>query len=131
MKSRLLLLGLILLLPALLFAVSDGAWLQRVPAEDRARKNPFANQPKAAAVGKQLFTENCAKCHGTDAMGLHNRPGLRSDRIRGAKDGDLAWMLKNGNPYKGMPPWTSLPEQQRWLLIAYIRSLPPAGKAAQ
>jgi len=109
-------------------AQADGKWLHRVPDEDRARTNPFAHQSQPAAAGKQLFGQNCSKCHGADANGHNNRPSLRSERIRHATDGELAWMLKNGNPYKGMPPWSSLPEQQRWQIIAYLRSLPSAGK---
>jgi mono/diheme cytochrome c family protein len=105
----------------------DGKWLRRVPDEERARTNPLAHQSQAAAAGKTLFAENCAKCHGPDANGRKNRPSLRSPRIREAKDGELAWMLRNGNPYKGMPPWSSLPEQQRWQIIAYLRTLPPGG----
>jgi len=121
-----LFLALFLFIPALLLAESDGKWLHRVPDEDRARTNPYASKPNAAAAGKVIFSENCAKCHGADATGLHNRPNLRSERIRHATDGELAWMLKNGNPYKGMPSWSSLPEQQRWQIIAYLRTLPPA-----
>jgi len=106
----------------------DGKWLHRVPDEDRARVNPFAHQSRAEAAGKTLFAENCAKCHGADASGRTTpppRPSLRSARIRHATDGELAWMLRNGNPYKGMPQWSSLPEQQRWQIIAYLRTLPP------
>jgi len=106
----------------------DGKWLHRVPDEDRARVNPFAHQSQAEAAGKTLFAENCAKCHGADANGRTTpppRPSLRSARIRHATDGELAWMLRNGNPYKGMPQWSSLPEQQRWQIIAYLRTLPP------
>ena len=121
--------ALVLAFSTLLLAESDGKWLHRVPDEDRARANPIAAQPQASAAGKLLFAENCAKCHGVDANGLHNRPSLRSERIRHATDGELAWMLKNGNPYKGMPPWSSLPEQQRWQIIAYLRTLPPAHAA--
>ena len=105
----------------------DGKWLHRVPDEDHARTNPFAHQLQAEAAGKKLFADNCAKCHGADANGRPNRPSLRSARIRHASDGDLAWMLRNGNPYKGMPPWNSLPEQQRWQIVSYLRTLPPAN----
>ena len=107
----------------------DGKWLRRVPDEDHARKNPFAHQAQAEAAGKVLFAENCAKCHGADANGRTHpppRPSLRSTRIHHATDGELAWMLRNGDPYKGMPPWSSLPEDQRWQIIAYLRTLPPA-----
>jgi cytochrome c oxidase cbb3-type subunit 3 len=123
-------LSILLLTPALLLAQADGKWLRRVPDEDHARRNPLAGRPQAIAAGKSLFAANCAKCHNSDANGRTNpnRPSLRSERIRHATDGDLAWMLKNGNPYKGMPPWISLPEEQRWQIIAYLRSLPPQHK---
>ncbi len=107
----------------------DGKWLRRVPDEDHARHSPFAGQPAAAAAGKLIFAENCAKCHGAEANGRTTppaRPSLRSERIRHATDGDISWLLRNGNPYKGMPPWSSLPEQQRWQVIAFLRTLPPA-----
>jgi mono/diheme cytochrome c family protein len=126
--ARVLSLALLLSLAIPILAEADGKWLHRVPDEDHARINPMHNQPQAEAAGKVLFSENCAKCHGAQADGLHNRPSLRSERIRHASDGDLAWMLKNGNPYKGMPPWSSLPEQQRWQIIAYLRTLPPANQ---
>ena len=106
----------------------DGKWLHRVPDEDRARVNPFAHNPQAEVAGKAFFAENCAKCHGPDANGRTTpppRPSLRSARIRHATDGELAWMLRNGNPYKGMPQWSSIPEEQRWKIIAYLRTLPP------
>jgi mono/diheme cytochrome c family protein len=138
MKAKFALLGLILIVltvaaPSQMGSSTqfDGKWLHRVPDEDHARTNPLAHQPQAASAGKALFAQNCAKCHGPDANGRNSggsRPSLRSDRIRHATDGDLAWMLKNGNPYKGMPPWNSLPEQQRWQIIAYLRTLPPASK---
>jgi len=124
-KLAVTILALAISIPAVVLAEADGKWLHRVPDEDHRRTNPVAHQPQAEAAGKVMFAENCAKCHGNDANGLHNRPSLRSERIRNATDGDLAWMLKNGNPYKGMPPWSSLPEQQRWQIIAYLRTLPP------
>jgi mono/diheme cytochrome c family protein len=124
-NATLLLCALLISIPALLLAEADGKWLHRVPDEDHARHNPYAGHPQAAAAGKVIFAENCAKCHGADANGRRNRPSLRSERIRYATDGDLAWMLRNGNPYKGMPSWSSLPEQQRWQVIAYLRTLPP------
>ncbi len=105
--------------------VFDGKWLHRVPDEDRARKNPFARNPQAIAAGHQLFLANCAKCHAADANGRPNRPSLRTERIRHATDGELAWMLLHGNPFKGMPQWSSLSDDQRWQVIAYLRTLPP------
>jgi mono/diheme cytochrome c family protein len=125
---------------ALVWGAADGAWLHRVSSKDHARVNPLQRDAgtaeTAAAAGAQVFSNNCAKCHGGDAMGLHNRPALVSDRVAHASDGDLFWIVTNGNAWKGMPPWQMLPEKQRWQVVTYLRSLnqtsiPAANKAAE
>jgi len=116
---------LLLILGAAVLLAADGGWLRKVPEAERKRVNPFAGKPEAAEAGKILFAENCAKCHGDDALGRHGRPSLRSERVRDATDGELAWILRNGNLYKGMPSWSSLPEPERWQIIAWLRTLPP------
>jgi mono/diheme cytochrome c family protein len=121
---------LFLIAASALFAASDGAWLRKVPDADRARPNPFAGKPEAAAAGKVLFAENCSKCHGDDGAGRHGRPSLRSQRVQNATDGELAWLLRNGSVWRGMPSWSALPEQERWQLIAYLRTLPPDSAAS-
>jgi hypothetical protein len=56
-----------------------------------------------------------------------------SRRIQLASDGDLFWLMKNGVPWKGMPPWMMLPATERWQLVTYLRSInetphsPPEG----
>jgi mono/diheme cytochrome c family protein len=130
-NAALLFFVLVLSIPALVLAEADGKWLHRVPDEDHARHSPYTGQQQAAEAGKVIFAENCAKCHGADANGRRNRPSLRSERIRHATDGDLSWMLRNGNPYKGMPSWSSLPEQQRWQIIAYLRTLPATHSSGE
>jgi mono/diheme cytochrome c family protein len=115
---------------ALAFAAADGKWLAKVSREDHARTNPLAGRPEAAAAGANLYAENCAKCHGATADGKGSRPSLKSVRLQQASDGDLAWILKNGAPFKGMPGWAGLPEQERWQLVTYLRSLNPAFTTA-
>jgi mono/diheme cytochrome c family protein len=128
MKARILVAPL-LASSMICLAVANGSWLKNVPQADRERANPYAGQPEAAAAGANLFQNNCARCHGADAGGKGSRPSLKSDRIQHATDGELAWILKNGEPFKGMPSWAGLPEQQRWQVITYLRSLntPSAG----
>jgi len=109
---------------------SNGSWLRKVPDADRTRANPFADKPEAIAAGKILFGQNCAHCHGTDAEGRHRRPSLRSERVAQATDGELAWLLRNGSLAKGMPTWSSLPEPERWQIIAFLRSLPRDASTA-
>jgi mono/diheme cytochrome c family protein len=122
-KSVVLLSGL-LFSAALMFAVvGDGAWMSRVPEKDRLRPNPFDSDTAAVAAGAKLFRQNCSKCHGSDALGQDKRPNLRSDRIRAATDGELEWLLKNGSMKNGMPSWSRLPEQQRWQIVSFLKSL--------
>ncbi len=107
---------------ALCFAKADGSWLKKVPQADRDRVNPYAGKPDVVAAGENLFRNNCAKCHGEDAGGKGSRPSLKSVRVKNATDGELAWVIKNGQAYKGMPGWGGLPEQRRWQIVAYLRS---------
>jgi mono/diheme cytochrome c family protein len=107
-------------------AAADGSWLHHVPESYRSKQNPYAGQAEATAAGSRMFADHCAKCHGADAMGHGGRPSLRSERVQNATDGEISWLLKNGNLGKGMPSWSSLPEPTRWQLIAYIKSLGPS-----
>jgi mono/diheme cytochrome c family protein len=110
---------------ALLMAAAGGAWLQTVPPADRAMANPVAGHPDAIGAGSALYQDNCAKCHGADGNGRGSRPPVHSARIAAATDGDLFWLLRHGQPFRGMPAWTRLPEDQRWQIVAYLRSIQP------
>ena len=120
-----LMMGLIFVMGAsLLFAsAGDGLWMTKVPEKDRARQNPFDSEAGAVAAGGKLFRQNCTSCHGDDANGLSNRPSLHSERVRAASPGELEWLLKNGSMRNGMPSWSRLPEQQRWQIVAFLKSL--------
>jgi len=105
-------------------AAADGAWLARVPAKDHERSNPYQGQPDAIAAGRRIFVEHCLHCHGENAEGTKKRPPLRSQRVQQqATEGDLHWLLFNGNMKKGMPSWAKLPDQQLWQVIAYVKTL--------
>jgi mono/diheme cytochrome c family protein len=127
------------LLPALLFlgAIAAAAaahdWktdtrgvllpIARAPEKARARKNPYPGQADAALTGAKLFRQHCASCHGQDARGLGQAANLRSPDIQRATPGELEWFLRNGNLAAGMPPWSGLPEQRRWQIVAYLKTL--------
>ena len=123
MRARALLLLTFVILSGISFGAANGGSLKKVPQADKERVNPYAGNAEATAAGRNRFSANCAKCHGAEAEGKGARPSLKSERIQNATDGELAWLLKNGNPYKGMPIWAALPEQARWQIIAYVRSL--------
>ena len=104
-------------------SVGDGEWRTKVPEAARLRANPMADNPNASTAGAKLFQQNCASCHGRQAEGSSKRPSLHSKRIRSATPGELEWLLKNGSLKNGMPSWSRLPEQQRWQLVTFLKSL--------
>src|SRR5579859_2437356 len=124
MLKRFLSIAIIASSATLVFAgVGDGLWTARVPEKDRQRQNPFDANPGAQAAGAKLYRQNCAQCHGNQGEGQGKRPSLHTDRIRMATPGELEWLLKNGSQKNGMPSWSRLPEQQRWQIVSYLKSL--------
>lgn len=107
----------------LLCAASSSRW-SHVPAKDHARPNPLAARPESVSAGALIYKSHCEECHMADAMGDgRKKPALRTERIKSATDGDLEWFLRQGDLGHGMPSWSSLPQDQRWQLVAYLRSI--------
>lgn len=98
-------------------------WLAKVPAAERIRANPLTDVADSATAGAILYRRSCASCHGQEARGSGKHPSLRTERVRQATDGELHWLLTNGNLGAGMPSWSRLPEVQRWQLADYLHSL--------
>jgi cytochrome c oxidase cbb3-type subunit 2 len=114
----------VLILTVLASGAADGAWLKKVPAKDRERKNPYERRAEAVAAGRLVYEEHCSQCHGENAEGTKKRPSLKSDRVQQeATEGDLHWLLVNGNMGRGMPSWSKLGDPQIWQVISYLRSL--------
>lgn len=99
-------------------------WRPQVPERARARVNPEAGSEETARAGAKVYGDRCASCHGVTAAGRGRRPSLRTERVRQAADGELMWLLENGELRYGMPSWSGLPEEQRWQVIRYLRTLP-------
>jgi mono/diheme cytochrome c family protein len=130
MRGHLLAIALLALTTSLV-AATDGSWLRNVPQQERARQNPYAQNNDAVVAGGILFKRNCASCHGVTAQGLGSRPSLQSIRVHDATDGELHWLLTNGNLRRGMPSWSRLPDAQRWQIVRYLHSLPSTAEIAE
>ena len=114
----------VLFFAALAFGTADGSWMRHVPEKDHERKNPFVGQADAVAAGRLVYEDHCSKCHGENAQGTKKRPSLRSERVQQqATEGDLHWLLVNGNMGRGMPSWSKLGDPQIWQAIRYVKSL--------
>ena len=107
----------------------DYSELAKAPAKARARKNPKEGNPEAVLVGRKLFAQHCAECHGAAAEGGKKAPSLLADQVQQATSGALFWLLTNGVVRRGMPVWSKLPEPQRWAIVTYVKSLKPLPPA--
>ncbi len=105
-----------------------------LPADD------VLNSPGAIAAGQALYRSDCVACHGLqgDGQGTTSPPfGLKpanfTDRARmqSLSPQYLFWRVSEGGrvePFRSegsiMPAWKyQLDDDQRWQLIAYIRTL--------
>jgi mono/diheme cytochrome c family protein len=124
MTRRFLAILCLIISASLLLCAAASSRLDRVPARDHTRINPLSTHSESVAAGSLVYRDHCAQCHRADAMGDgRKKPPLRSEHIRSATDGDLEWFLRQGDLAHGMPSWSSLPEAQRWQLVAYLRSI--------
>ena len=100
------------------------------PDAEKAKKNPLPADKKIIEQGEKIAKVNCVTCHGAKgkgdgaaAVGAQSEAGgLDLERAcRDETDGELFWKISNGRG--AMPPWKHLPENDRWAVIRYIRSL--------
>lgn len=97
--------------------------IAEAPLQARDRQNPYSGQQDAVLAGKKLFHRHCAECHGDDAAGIGRAANLRSAAVQNATPGELEWFLRSGNLRHGMPSWSGLPEQRRWQIVTYLKTL--------
>ncbi|HEY4048319.1 MAG TPA: PQQ-dependent sugar dehydrogenase [Acidobacteriaceae bacterium] len=98
------------------------------PASTKQLKNPYEGQP---AAGGPLYQSSCANCHGASRQGSGNIPSLNGDKFKSVTSGELFWFITKGDVDNGMPSWASLPEQQRWQIVSYLKSgLAPSAQVS-
>jgi mono/diheme cytochrome c family protein len=104
---------------------SRGVYLSiaQAPAKARDAKNPYQGDPDALLAGKKLYVQHCSECHAANARGMNNAVNLRTPAVQNATPGELQWFLRNGSLFHGMPSWSGLPEQRRWQIVTYLKSL--------
>jgi len=98
------------------------------PASSATLTNPDTGKQNAAA-GQKLYQQRCASCHGTNGQGTGNIPSLISGPTQAAKPGQIFWFITHGDISNGMPAWGSLPAQQRWQIVTYLKYLHSPGAA--
>jgi mono/diheme cytochrome c family protein len=103
---------------------AQGPWV--APADAKAMKNPV----KGVGNAKKSVETNCVSCHGPAGKGdgpaaaalpPPKPANWTSAAVQKETDGELFWKMSNGRG--AMPPWKHLPEQERWEIVNYIRTL--------
>ena len=73
---------------------------------------------------QQVFTNHCAACHGEDARGTAQGPGLAMNpRVAEQSADQLRAYLERGNPGAGMPSFAGLPGEDLATLARYLRRI--------
>ncbi|HEX5474508.1 MAG TPA: c-type cytochrome [Vicinamibacterales bacterium] len=110
---------------------SDSGWT--IPPDARTEQNPMAGNPAALATGKQLFKNNCQRCHGPGGKG--DGPDADPDRQHdmdltnpaGAAanpDGVVFYKAWNGRQKPKMPAFRDkLTKDQLWQIVTYVETL--------
>jgi mono/diheme cytochrome c family protein len=108
-------------------ARAQGAW--EAPAAEKGKKNPLPADAKTIELGKKVAQVNCVSCHGVKGKGdgaasaaLNPKPAdWTSKKVQAESDGEIFWKISTGRG--AMPSWKFLPENDRWALVRFIRSL--------
>jgi DMSO reductase family type II enzyme heme b subunit len=98
---------------------------------------PFAYAQGDANAGKPVYELKCAGCHGVKGDGkgpaaelLLPKPRdftagiykIRTTVNKTPTDQDIFKIITDGMPGTSMPPWSVLPEKERWNVVAYIKT---------
>ena len=106
------------------------------PKEIRDQTNPIEANHKNLEAGRSFFHTDaqptaCKVCHGPGGNGLGmmarglNPPPRNfscNETMKYISDGQLFWIIKNGSPETGMPPYKlNLKDNEIWQIILYLR----------
>ena len=99
-------------------------------------KNPIPDSVQAAAQGKIKYGYYCVMCHGPEADGVGTvgqsfyplPTNLKSTEVQNRSDGYLYKVITLGGR-RSPPLAATVGEEDRWLIVRYIRSLNPEAVA--
>lgn len=104
----------------------------KIPAKYKNLKNAYPVNADLLSIGKDVYAKHCRSCHGNFGKGdgpkarnLKTHPGDFSDASwqDSVTDGEVYYMSIIGRDE--MPNYeTKIPdEEERWAVVAYVRSL--------
>ncbi len=105
---------------------------QSPPADYASQTNPYAGQADAVAQGKELFTANCAACHGDNADGtgaagqaLDPKPANLQQTAKETEPAYQHWVISEGGAAAGLSSSmiaykSVLSNDDIWKIVTYL-----------
>jgi mono/diheme cytochrome c family protein len=99
-----------------------------------APANPVKADPSSLSRGAELFSIDCALCHGPQGKGngpvatyLNNKPAdLTGPAVQSISDGAIFLVISNGIPGKMPALNENLNVRERWDVVNFVRTLKAA-----
>ncbi|MBB5018146.1 nitrite reductase (NO-forming)/hydroxylamine reductase [Chitinivorax tropicus] len=112
--------------PATQYTAGGGSPLANEPMHQNVNPKAPPMTEKEFSIGKQIYFERCAGCHGVLRKGATGKP-LTTDKTLAAGTDYLKVFIKYGSP-AGMPNWGTsgeLTDDEVDLMARYIQQEPP------
>lgn len=94
--------------------------------DEWAKQNPYRGDKEAIRVGSSAYNQNCARCHGLEAVSGGIAPDLRLLPIDAETDDYFINTVRKGRVRNGavyMPPFeAALSQEAMWAIRAYIET---------
>lgn len=109
----------------------------RLPAlgEEWRDTNPYRGQAVAAEIGASAYNQNCARCHGLEAISGGIAPDLRKLDLAPDTDDYFVQTVRRGRIRNGMtymPPFEAVLNQEAmWAIKAYLETRRESISAAR
>ena len=135
MKKLLLLSCLLLLGSFLLISMGEINTNQQdpwtVPTKYQKMENPYSDATDNENIGRILYSKHCKSCHGTKGKGDGNKAASIDTPIGDFTDGSVKKQKDGALYYKSFTGRDDMPsfekkikdDEERWLIINYIRTL--------
>lgn len=94
-----------------------------IPAPDQ----PVPVTAESLALGSELYSANCARCHGLEGQGTQRAPSLNvKSFLTGTNDAAIQQIITLGVPNTAMPAWGDrLADSEIQAITGFIRSWEP------
>jgi cytochrome c-550 PedF len=95
--------------------------------DDWLATNPYRGNAEAIRIGSSAYNQNCARCHGLEAISGGIAPDLRYLPVEDEGDEIFLNRIRHGSTRGGrvyMPPFEGILQQEAmWAIRAYVESV--------